>query len=70
MLERGCEALTAGGCLQKEIEEGGPRGAPCGPARLNNLSFHEDNMFCWRMDLSHFDDGNAEGRQLNGMLRC
>jgi hypothetical protein len=27
------------------------RGAPCGPARLSELRFHEDNMCCWRMEV-------------------
>jgi len=30
--------------LQEEIAAGGSAGAACGPARLRNLTFHEDNM--------------------------
>jgi len=37
--------------MQREIEDGGTCGAACGPARLANLRFHEDNMYCWRMEV-------------------
>jgi hypothetical protein len=38
--------------MQREIEDGGTCVAACGPARLGNLRFHEDNMYCWRMEVS------------------
>jgi hypothetical protein len=38
--------------MQREIKDGGTCGAACGPARLGNLRFHEDNMYCWRMEVS------------------
>ena len=38
--------------MQREIEDGGTCGAACGPARLGNLRFHEDNMYCWGMEVS------------------
>jgi ubiquitin-protein ligase len=55
--------------MQDEIEAGGSRGAPCGPARIRNLTFHQDNMHVWRLDLGDFDDDLTEGRQLNEDLR-
>jgi len=54
--------------MQVEIEESGPLGAPCGPAHLRNLTFHADNMFCWRMELQGFDSDLAEGQNLNADL--
>ena len=38
--------------MRAEIEQAGALGAPCGPARLRNLEFHEDHLFCWRMEVS------------------
>jgi len=54
--------------MQVEIQESGPLGAPCGPAHLHNLTFHADNMFCWRMELQGFDSDLAEGKNLNADL--
>jgi hypothetical protein len=56
--------------MQEEIAASQGAGAPCGPARLKNLEFHQDNMFCWRMELCAFDADLAEGRQLNSDLQA
>mmetsp|Transcript_27114 Transcript_27114/g.55232 ORF Transcript_27114/g.55232 Transcript_27114/m.55232 type:complete len:297 (-) Transcript_27114:766-1656(-) len=50
--------------LQSEILKGNGQ-ASCGPAKIHDLQFHQDQIDCWRLKLSQFDDESAEGRQLN-----